>query len=97
MARKAASVLTTACAIDLARVETEAGRFLGHVFDLRCQWQPGDRQSSVGEVIFGRRGLLERLGLAERKPDSVWWSAVRSVGDGVIVVTGEAARKRRRR
>jgi len=97
MADQAADVLNTACAIDLMRVESEAGRFLGHVFDLRCRWQPGDRQSPVDEIIFGRLGLLERIGLDERKPDSVRWSVVKALRDGVIVVADEAAPKRRQR
>ena len=97
MAGKAADVLNTACAIDLMRIESEAGHLLGHVFDLRCRWQAGDRQSPIDEIIFGRLGLLERLGLDERKPDAVRWSAVKSLRDGVIVIADEAAPKRRKR
>jgi len=97
MAGKAADVLNTACAIDLMRIESEAGRLLGHVFDLRCHWQPGDRESPIDEIIFGRLGLLERIGLDERQPDAVRWSAVKSLRDGVIVIADGAAPRQRRR
>jgi sporulation protein YlmC with PRC-barrel domain len=97
MAEQAANVLNSACAIDLMRIESDAGHFLGHVFDLRCRWRPGDRQSPLDEIIFGRLGLLERIGVSEGRPDSVPWSAVKAVRDGVIVVADEAVPKRRKR
>lgn len=97
MARETADVVTSASRLELMRVETEAGRFLGHVFDLRCQWQPGDRHSPLTEIIYGRLGFLERIGLSKRRPDSVPWSAVKTVRTRTIVVGNEAARSRRTR
>src|SRR5206468_1602210 len=97
MAGQAADVLNTACAIDLMRIESESGRLLGHVFDLRCRWTPGEPQSPIDEIIFGRLGLLERIGLAERRPDGVRWSEVKALRDGVIIVADQAAPTRRRR
>jgi len=97
MADTAPDVLNRACAIDLMRIESEAGRSLGRVFDLRCRWRTGDRQSPVDQIVFGRRGLLERVGLAEGKAASLRWSAVKALRDGVIVVADEVAPQRRKR
>ncbi|HEX6707122.1 MAG TPA: hypothetical protein VF169_20360 [Albitalea sp.] len=95
MAGPAADGLSTACALEMMRVQTRDGRFLGHVFDLRCDWQPGQRNPPlIGEIIFGRRGLLERVGLRHVRPDSLPWSAVESVQGGVIVVAGKGKAKR---
>lgn len=96
MAGAAADVLNTACEIDLLRLETESGRFLGHVFDLRCGWDPKQAAAPrIDEIIYGRRGLLLRLGLSRREPDSLPWSAVRGLRDGVIVVADEAVQESR--
>jgi hypothetical protein len=97
MAGTATDVLNTACEIDLLRLETESGRLLGHVFDLRCSWQPGEQAAPprVDEIIYGRTGLLLRLGLSHREPTSVPWSAVRGVRDGVLVVADDAVQERR--
>ena len=95
MAQQAADGLSTACGIELMRVQTRDGRFLGHVFDLRCGWRPGQRGAPVvGEIVFGRRGLLERVGLRQVRADSLPWSAVESVQDGVIVVVDDRKAKR---
>ncbi|MFL6662999.1 MAG: PRC-barrel domain-containing protein [Rhizobacter sp.] len=93
MDRQATDVLNTACSFELLRVHTSDGRFLGHVFDLRCNWRPGqDEGPVVDEIIYGRLGLLERVGLRRRKPDSVPWSAVLRVEGKVIVVDAAPAR-----
>jgi sporulation protein YlmC with PRC-barrel domain len=82
--------LNRACAIDVLRVETVRGRFLGHVFDLRCNWVAGDAEGSlVDEVIYGKVGLAERLGFSVDEPDSVKWSQVKEIRDGVVVVDME--------
>ena len=86
MAREAADVLNRACRIELMRVETEGGEHLGRVFDLRCSWQPGLAQPVVDEIVFGRTGLMERLGVPVRRPDSLPWADVVEVRDHVIVV-----------
>ena len=86
MAREAADVLNRACRIELMRVVTEAGENLGRVFDLRCSWLPGRPKPLVDEIVFGRVGLMERLGIPVRTPDSLPWSDVVEVRDHVIVV-----------
>ena len=96
MVRAAAEVLNTACSLALMRVETADGRFLGHVFDLRCHWAPGQtRAPHIEEIIYGRSGLLERVGMVERRPSSVPWSAVKEIRDHTIVVDESKAPAKR--
>jgi hypothetical protein len=90
MAERPAEILTTACGMELLRVETADGRFLGHVFDLRCRWND-EGAPVLEEVLFGRRGWLERVGLMHGRPRSLHWHLVEGVRGNVIVV---AASKR---
>jgi sporulation protein YlmC with PRC-barrel domain len=85
MAEAPARILTTACALELMRVETSDGVRLGRVFDLRCANAPG-QAPTVTAIVYGRRGLLERLGLRHARPTTVPWSSVRAVEERVIVV-----------
>ena len=80
----------TICALDAQRMVAEDGRQLGRLFDLGCRWQPGDERSLIEGLVYGRIGLLERVGLVDEKPPSVPWSAVRRVEPNAIVVTSEA-------
>jgi sporulation protein YlmC with PRC-barrel domain len=68
----------------------EDGTFLGHVFDLRSSGEPehGLTHDSrlVSELVYGRMGLLARLGLDEADATTLPWSAVKEIRDGVIVV-----------
>jgi hypothetical protein len=82
-------MIRSACAAQTMHIVDGGGRRLGHVFDLRCDWRPGDHDTCVDEIIYGRTGLLERVGLRERPPDSVRWSAVRGIEGRAIVVEGE--------
>jgi hypothetical protein len=72
------------------RVETEGGRFLGHVFDLRSRGEPEygapRDERVVTEIIYGRTGLFERLGLTQAEPKTISWKAVKAIrGDKIIV------------
>lgn len=78
-------VIDSACTAQTLRVARADGRDLGRVFDLRCDWRPRG-PTHIDEIIYGRTGLLERVGLREREPDSVAWSAVREVRGRTIVV-----------
>jgi sporulation protein YlmC with PRC-barrel domain len=90
MGRQAAEGLNSACDLDLLRVVTTDGRHLGHVFDLRCDWRPGqDHAPVVDELVYGRVGLAERLGLTHRKPQSIPWSAVERIEGKVVVVSAD--------
>jgi len=88
--------LTTACTLDLMRVQTTDGRRLGHVFDLRCEAGSG-KAPTVTAVVYGERGLLERLGLRRARPTVVPWARVRLIEDRVIVVDDDAASARDRK
>jgi sporulation protein YlmC with PRC-barrel domain len=91
MAEAASRRLTTACALELMRVRTEDGRALGHVFDLRCKTGPG-KAPTVTAIVYGERGLLERLGLRHARPTFVPWERVRSIEGRVVVVADDAPR-----
>jgi sporulation protein YlmC with PRC-barrel domain len=92
MADAPAEILISACRLDAMRVETSDGRFLGHVFDLRCRWQAGSKAAPVlDQIVYGRAGLLERVGLRRMKTHSVHWYLVEAIRDDAIIV---AASKR---
>jgi hypothetical protein len=80
----------TVCALDAQRLVAEDGRRLGRLFDLGCRWQPGEERSVVEELVYGRIGLLERIGLVHEKPPSVPWAAVWRVEPRAIVVGSQA-------
>ncbi len=71
-------------------VLTESGRLLGHVFDLRSRGEPeyGEPHEArvVDEVIYGRLGLFERLGLTQAEPKVIPWKAVKAIRDGKLIV-----------
>jgi sporulation protein YlmC with PRC-barrel domain len=77
------------------RVETEGGRFLGHVFDLRSHGEPehGETHDArvVNEIVYGRLGLLERLGIVQAEPDTIPWEAVKEVRGNKIIVDDAVA------
>jgi hypothetical protein len=80
----------TICALDAQRMVAEDGRRLGRLFDLGCRWQPGNERSAIEELVYGRIGLLERIGLVHEEPPSVPWSAVRRIEPEAIVVESDA-------
>jgi len=88
--------LSTAGALELMRVRTADGRELGHVFDLRCDTAAG-KAPTVTAIVYGERGLLERLGLRHARPTSVPWARVRSIEGRVVVVDDDAPRPRGRK
>ena len=71
-------------------VVTESGRFLGHVFDLRGRGEPeyGEphEERVVNEIVYGRLGLFERLGLTQAEPQTFSWKAVKAIRDGKLIV-----------
>jgi sporulation protein YlmC with PRC-barrel domain len=90
MAEPPAGIVASACAMELMRVETADGRYLGRVYDLRCRWD-ADRPDApvVDEIAFARTGLLERVGLRHVKPRSVHWYLVEAIRGNVIVVSAD--------
>jgi sporulation protein YlmC with PRC-barrel domain len=78
-------------------VETESGRFLGHVFDLRSEGEaeygaPHDERS-VTKIVYGRMGLLARLGLDEVDATTLPWNAVKAIRGDKIIVEDSAAER----
>jgi len=79
------------------KIETESGKKLGRVFDVRCHGEPEhgltNRERTADEIVYGTRGLWEVLGLKKPEVDTIPWSAVKSIEQGKIIVaedlTGE--------
>lgn len=91
MAGTPAKELRVAAALQLARVVTDDGRLLGHVFDLRCEWHDNQPRARITHLIYGRRGLLERLGFRKRYV-TIPWKAVIEVREREILVRGAGLR-----
>lgn len=71
-------------------VETQSGRRLGKVRDLRATI--GQARPTVEAIVVGRRGFFEHLGIgkgASHRRDAVPWQAVvRIEGQRVVVKDG---------
>jgi sporulation protein YlmC with PRC-barrel domain len=80
-------------------VLTEGGRFLGHVFDLRSKGEPEygapHEARVVDEVVYGRLGLFERLGLTQAEPKTLPWKAVKAIRDNRLIVDDAVAARGR--
>jgi hypothetical protein len=80
-------ILSGACDVQLLRVQSTDGRMLGRVFDLRIEWDPdGDGLPLVKEIIFGKRGFLERVGFRQAKSRTVQWAKVKAIYPNLLVV-----------
>jgi sporulation protein YlmC with PRC-barrel domain len=80
-------VVTTASTLEFMRVETVDGDFLGHVFDIRCRWEKDANELPILEaIVYGRRGLLERVGLRGVRPRTMPWNLVEAIHGDVIIV-----------
>ena len=86
-------ILKSACALDGMEVRTASGERLGRLFDLRLRTDAGETPA-VTAIVYGRRGLLERLGLRHAKPTSIPWARVRAIEDRAIVVDDDVSRPR---
>ena len=73
-----------------AEIETEDGKKLGRVFDIRSAGEPehgfshDERDASV--LLYGTRGLLEMLGFKETELDGVSWDDIIKIEDRKIVI-----------
>jgi hypothetical protein len=63
-----------ACDIQNRRVRTASGKLLGHAHDLRCTHRGAD--AVITHLVYGRRGLLERVGFREPSRDTLPWSRI---------------------
>jgi len=73
-----------ACHIQNRRVRTRSGKLLGHAHDLRCVHR--GTHAGITHLVYGRRGLLERLGFRETSRDTLPWSRIVEIGAREIIV-----------
>ena len=73
-----------------AKVVNEEGMYLGRVLDLRSSGDPehglqhGNRR--VTELLYGRNGVLQFLGLRHADVKIVPWAAVKTFSRGRLVL-----------
>jgi hypothetical protein len=76
--------------IQFLKIVTKDGRTLGHVFDLRSRGVPehGVRHEDrvIDELVYGKMGLRERLGLKRVEVKTLAWASVIEIKKGKIVV-----------
>ena len=92
LALAATRIVKTASRLQMMRVVTEHGKMLGHVVDLRSDIAPQSRAHAfcvIDKVVYGRYGLLERLGLREPTEYVVEWTQVIDVRSDAIVVRAQ--------
>jgi hypothetical protein len=78
-----------------ARLETENGKKLGHVFDFRSAGEPEyglkSRERTIDAIVYGTNGLWEVLGLKKPNVKTIAWSSVKKVEPGKIIIADEQA------
>jgi hypothetical protein len=83
------------------RVVDGKGHAQGRVVDLRSPGEPETHPRAkprhVEALLYGRRGLLERLGWVEPKSEEVLWRDVDLLDERTIRVDAEALRNARKR
>lgn len=74
----------------LMEVETESGKQLGRVFEIRSDGEPEHGVVSEDRpfdyVLYGRRGFWETMGIRQTKTDLLPWSAVKRFENGKMIV-----------
>ena len=72
------------------KIYSENGESLGRLFDLRSPGLPehgethADRR--IEELVYGKVGLFQRLGLIQSKADTISWERVVEIKNGKIVI-----------
>jgi hypothetical protein len=83
------------------RVVDGKGHARGRVVDLRSpgapETQPREKPRHVEALLYGRRGLLERLGWVEPKSEEVLWQDVDVIDARTIRVDANALRHAKKR
>jgi hypothetical protein len=73
-----------------AEIETEDGRRLGRVYDVRSDGEPEcgfpNDERPLDELLCGSPGLLEVLGFKKVEPRVIPWSAVKKNERGRLIV-----------
>jgi hypothetical protein len=77
-----------------SEVETESGKKLGRVFEIRSEGDPdhgiSNDSRNLDYFLCGEGGLLERLGFKERQMTCIPVSEIREFAEGKIIVRDEA-------
>lgn len=78
------------------RVQDGKGHALGRVVEVRSpgrpETRPREEPRQVGTLLYGRRGLLERLGWIEPDPQQVDWREVDMIDEKTLRVDAGALR-----
>ena len=73
-----------------AEVLNEEGMYLGRVLDLRCEGEPehGLRNDNrpVTELLYGKNGPLQFLGLRRAQVNIIPWTAVKKFAQLRVIV-----------
>lgn len=71
-------------------VESDDGRRLGRLFDVRCAGEPEhgltNEDRPITELVYGGRGLLEMLGFKQTDLKTMPWSSVKEIKPGKIII-----------
>src|SRR5690348_9011309 len=78
MALALSNVLRSGCTLQLKRVMTREGHEVGRVFDVQCRRSADGARIEIVALVYGKRGLLERLGVRAHC-DTVAWEEVAEV------------------
>ena len=74
-----------------SEVETENGKLLGRVFEIRSDGDPDhgviNTSRTLDYMLCGQTGLLQRLGFRERELICVPLSEIKEFTDGKIIVS----------
>jgi hypothetical protein len=73
---------------EMLQVVSEDGKRLGHLFDLRAHGRPTAETTMgpVDQVVYGTRGLLERLGVRAVSGRTLGWDQVVAIRDRKVIV-----------
>jgi len=85
--------MKTGSRLQMMRVQTEHGKVLGHVVDLRSDVAPSKGRAHafcvVDKLVYARHGLLERLGFRAPPLEVVDWTRVIDVRSDTIAIRDE--------
>ena len=72
------------------KVYATSGKYMGRLFDLRSAGLPEHGATSsarvIDQIVYGRVGLWERLGIKQSQATTVDWASVVEIDDERIVV-----------
>jgi sporulation protein YlmC with PRC-barrel domain len=85
--------MKTICDLQFLEVVSDRGEKLGRVFELRSDGIPEHGimhpYRRITQLVYGKTGLMERLGLRQAQACIVSWSAVVSIDEHTLTVRHE--------